>query len=347
LKILRIRQKYAPNFVQGTISFLMLLFYIWLAYAFFSWAFLHGSFTGDASSCRQANGACWPFISEKYTFILFGVYPRSELWRPILGLTLVIFFWVHFTKKRNWNRSLLIKFPFVFFIYYYLLRGGVLLSYVENHKWGGLPLTVLLSGVGILVSYPLGILLALGRKSKSFMISFPVTCYIEIIRGVPLISILFMSSVMFPLFLPSDFVIDKLLRAQLAIILFSAAYFAEVVRGGLQGIPIGQEEAAKALGLNYVQTQTQIILPQALVHVIPPTVNTMIGMLKDTSLVIVIALFDLMGTAKSSLTDPNWLGFSIEAYLFIAVIYFIMCYTMGRFSRRIEKEFKISKERNP
>ena len=155
-----------------------------------------------------------------------------------------------------------------------------------------------------------------------------------------------MASVMLPLFLPAGLTFDKLLRAQLAIILFSAAYFAEVVRGGLQGIPSGQEEAARALGMNYVQIQSKIILPQALVKVIPPTVNTMIGMFKDTSLVIVIALFDLMGTAKSSLTDTNWLGFSIEAYLFIAVIYFVICFSMGRFSKRVEEEFKLSKERN-
>ena len=342
----KIKQKYAPNLTQGVISGLMFAIYLWIFAMIVSWLLIDATFVGDAGVCREADGACWPFLLEKYVYILFGVYPRSELWRPIVGLILVAGFWFHFTQKKNWNKFLLIKFPIIFLFYYFLLKGGVFLSNVDNHKWGGLPLTILLSGVGIVVSYPLGILLALARRSHSKFISVPVVCYIEIIRGVPLISILFMSSVMLPLFLPQDLVIDKLLRAQVAIILFSAAYFAEVVRGGLQGIDHGQEEAAKALGLNYVQTQLHIILPQALVKVIPPTVNTMIGMFKDTSLVIVIALFDLMGTAKSSLTDASWLGFSIEAYLFIAVIYFVICFSMGRFSKRVEEEFKLSKERN-
>lgn len=335
-----------PNIAQSIISTLMLILAGGFLYLMLNWFFINAVWDGDASVCREASGACLSFIREKYLYILFGVYPREHLWRPIVGLLLWIIFWFHFTKKKNWNKSLLVKFPTLFIIYYFLLSGGWGLALVENHLWGGLPLTILLSTVGILFSYPLGILLALGRRSKSKLISFPVVCYIELIRGVPLISILFMSSVMLPLFLPNDLNIDKLFRAQVAIILFSAAYFAEVVRGGLQSLPSGQEEAAKALGLNYLQTQIYVILPQALVQVIPPTVNTMIGMFKDTSLVIVIALFDLMGTAKSSLSDASWLGFSIEAYIFVAFIYFVICFFMGRFSQQVEYEFKLSKERN-
>jgi general L-amino acid transport system permease protein len=334
-----------PTYAQSLISCAMLVFGCFVFYKVILWGFIDSIWTGGAQDCRAVSGACIAFIKEKYLYILFGVYPRDYLWRPILGLALWIVFWFHFTQKKNWNKFLLIKFPSILVIYYFLLRGGFGLSYVENHLWGGLPLTILLSTVGILVSYPLGIILALGRQSKTKIISIPSVCYIELIRGVPLISILFMSSVMLPLFLPNDLSIDKLLRAQIAIILFSAAYFAEVVRGGLQSLDKGQEEAAKALGLNYFQTQIYIILPQALVQVIPPTVNTMIGMFKDTSLVIVIALFDLMGSAKSSLSDPNWLGFSIEAYIFIACVYFIVCFSMGQFSKRVEQEFKLAKER--
>jgi len=334
-----------PSKSQSLISLVMISFLGGLILKLSSWLFINATWIGDAQSCREATGACLPFIREKYLYILFGVYPREHLWRPFVGLVIWAIFWIHFTKKKNWNRKLLFKFPVIFFIYFYLLRGGGPFARVDNHLWGGLPLTILLSTVGILISYPLGILLALARRSKSKLISIPVVCYIELIRGVPLISILFMSSVMLPLFLPNDLSIDKLFRAQVAIVLFCAAYFAEVVRGGLQSLDEGQEEAARALGLNYVQTQFYIVLPQALVQVIPPTVNTMIGMFKDTSLVIVIALFDLMGTAKSSLTDASWLGFSIEAYVFIASIYFIICFSMGRFSKRVEEEFKLAKER--
>ena len=341
-----IQKNLYSNKPQGLISLLMLAFIVFIGCKFLSWLIIEATWSGIAKDCRESSGACLVFIREKYLYILFGVYPREYLWRPIIGLIIWVLFWFHFTQKINWNKLLMIKFPAVTGIYFILLRGGFGLTEVENHLWGGLPLTILLSTVGILVSYPLGIFLALGRRAKSKIISIPVVCYIELIRGVPLISILFMSSVMLPLFLPQHFSIDKLLRAQIAIVLFSAAYFAEVVRGGLQSLDIGQEEAAKALGLNYFQTQIYVILPQALVQVIPPTVNTMIGMFKDTSLVIVIALFDLMGTAKSALTDANWLGFSIEAYTFIAIIYFIICFSMGRFSKRVEEEFKLSKERS-
>lgn len=340
-----IKNNLFPSKTQGFISVVMLTFLAFCGYKFLSWSLLEATWSGSAQDCRESSGACLVFLKEKYLYIIFGVYPRELLWRPIWGLVLWVLFWFHFTKKQNWNRFLLLKFPAVFLVYFFLLKGGFGLAKVENHLWGGLPLTILLSTVGILVSYPLGILLALGRRAQSKMISIPVVCYIELIRGVPLISILFMSSVMLPLFLPAEINIDKLLRAQIAIVLFSAAYFAEVVRGGLQSLDVGQEEAAKALGFNYIQTQIYIILPQALVQVIPPTVNTMIGMFKDTSLVIVIALFDLMGTAKASLTDANWLGFSIEAYVLIAIIYFLICFSMGRFSNRVEQEFKLAKER--
>jgi general L-amino acid transport system permease protein len=219
------------------------------------------------------------------------------------------------------------------------MKGGMFgLPLVETEKWSGLPLTLMLATIAIVVSYPVGILLALGRRSEMGVVRLLSVGYIELIRGIPLISILFMSSQMFNLFLPKGIVIDKLLRAQVAIIMFISAYMAEVIRGGLQAIPNGQYEASDSMGLNYFQKMRLIILPQALKIVIPPTVNTAISMFKDTSLVVIIALQDLMYTTKGAMADSKWLGFSVEGYLFIAFIYFCFCFSLGKYSRRLEKE---------
>ncbi|MGQ9372212.1 amino acid ABC transporter permease, partial [Azospirillum sp. ST 5-10] len=214
-----------------------------------------------------------------------------------------------------------------------LMWGGVFgLSYVENAYWGGLPLTLILSVIGLAVAFPVSILLALGRRSDLPAVKAVCVAYIELIRGVPLISLLFMASVMFPLFLPTGVNIDKLLRAQIAFILFAAAYMAEAIRGGLQAIPKGQYEAADSLGLGYWQKMGKIILPQALAISIPPLVNTFISSFKDTSLVIIIGLYDLLGTAKAALTDPAWRGYYREAYLFIGLIYWCFCFFMSKYS---------------
>jgi general L-amino acid transport system permease protein len=305
----------------------------------FNWLFIDSVWSGDSQTCREASGACILFIKEKFLFILFGFYPKDLLWRPILCIFSFILLVIYSKEPKRWNRRTLYLWPIFFALVAIILRGNVFgLEYVESLKWGGLPLTLILSVVGIIFSYPIGILLSLGRRSKIPTLRFLCVGYIEVIRGVPMISLLFMSSVMFPLFLPEGVVIDKLIRAQVAIIMFISAYMAEVIRGGLQAIPKGQYEASISLGMNYPQTMCFVILPQALKIVIPPTVNTMIGMFKDTSLVLVIALFDLLGTTKSSLTDSNWLGFSIEAYIFVAIIYFIFCFSMGKYSRRLEVE---------
>jgi general L-amino acid transport system permease protein len=212
------------------------------------------------------------------------------------------------------------------------------LTYVENERWGGLTLTLLLSTIGLAAAFPLSILLALGRRSEMPVIRALSIVYIELIRGVPLISLLFMASVMLPLFLPGGVTVDKLARAQIALILFAAAYLAEVVRGGLQAIPRGQYDAAAAIGLGYWGAMRSVILPQALRIAVPPLVNTFIGFFKDTSLVLIIGLFDLLSTLKVALTEPQWSGFGVEAYLFAALVYFAFCYAMSRYSRRFERE---------
>jgi general L-amino acid transport system permease protein len=242
--------------------------------------------------------------------------------------------------RRLWGRRLLLLWLVGLAAVGVLMWGGVFgLRYVDSLLWSGLPLTLILTVVGVLFAFPLGILLALGRRSELPAVRAICVAYIELVRGVPLITVLFMASVMLPLFLPTGITIDKLLRAQLAFILFAAAYLAEVVRGGLQAIPQGQIEAANALGLNYWQRTRLIVLPQALSLVIPPLVNTFIGTFKDTSLIIIIGLFDLLGTVNAALADPNWQGFHLEAYVFAGAIYFVFCFFMSRYSLMLEREF--------
>jgi general L-amino acid transport system permease protein len=212
------------------------------------------------------------------------------------------------------------------------------LSYVETGLWGGIPVTMILATYGLLFAFPFGILLALGRRSNLPLIKGLCVGFIELIRGVPLISLLIMASVMLPLFLPAGMTFDKFLRAQVAVILFAGAYIAEIIRGGLQSLPKGQFEAADAMGLNYVQKTAFIILPQALRVVIPPLINTFIGFFKDTSLVLIIGIFDFLNTANQALVDPNWAGFPGEVYLFAAFVYFCFCYSMSRYSKWLEIE---------
>ena len=241
--------------------------------------------------------------------------------------------------RRHWKKHLAYAWVLGLATMGLLMKGGIFgLESVESTQWGGLPLTLLLSVFGLTAAYPLGVILALGRRSKLPLIKALCVVYIELIRGVPLISLLFMSSIIFPLFLPEGVTFNKILRAQAAIILFTAAYIAEVVRGGLQAMPRGQYEAAEALGLNYYLTMRLVILPQALKIVIPPTVSILISAFKDTSLVVIIALFDVLRTTQTVLSNPEWMGFSREAYVFLAILYFLGCFSMSNYSRRLEKE---------
>ncbi|MDD0853479.1 amino acid ABC transporter permease [Halobacteriovorax sp. GB3] len=333
---------YINSFLTVVILFLLSYF----SYQFIDWFFIKGVWRGDSSVCMQSEGACVSFIINKARFIIFGFYPDESLWRPITAMGLLFALVFYSKEPKRWNKRILYQWLAFFFWAYLLMKGGMLgLSTVDSSKWGGLPLTLMLSVIGIGASYPIGIILALGRRSKMPLIKSLCVGYIELIRGVPMISLLFMSSVMFPLFLPEGVQLNKLVRAQIAIIMFVSAYMAEVVRGGLQAVDQGQYEAAESLGLNYYQTMRYIILPQALKIVIPPSVNTAIGLFKDTSLVVIIALFDLLSGAKASVQDSEWLGFSVEAYLFVAAIYFIFCFAMGKYSRRLEYEFNTSRER--
>jgi general L-amino acid transport system permease protein len=314
------------------------LYLLWeLVPAFVRWAFIDSVWFAD--SCSQSSGACWAVITENFRFILFGIYPYDEQWRPLACLLLFFVLLVYSANRRRWKKSLLYCWGIGLLTMGLVMRGGLFgLVPVESSKWGGLPLTLMLSFFGLTAAYPLGVVLALARRSQMAIVRSASVVYIEMIRGVPLISMLFMSSVIFPLFLPRGITINSILRAQAAFILFFAAYIAEVVRAGLQAMPKGQFEAAESIGLNYIQTLRLIILPQALKMVIPPTVNVLITAFKDTSLVVIIALFDVLKTTKTVIANPTWMSFSVEAYIFVALIYFIFSFSMSHYSRRLEKD---------
>ena len=306
---------------------------------FVRWAFIDSLWMSTGKECMASDGACWSVIPANFRFILFGFYPYDEQWRPAVAIALLVSLLIFSQYRRNWKKNLFYIWIGGLFVMGVLMKGGLLgLAPVETTQWGGLPLTLLLSVFGLTAAYPLGIILALGRQSRMPAIRSLCIVYIELIRGVPLISLLFMSSVVFPLFLPEGVNVNAILRAQVAIIMFTAAYIAEVVRGGLQGMARGQYEAAESLGLNYVQTMRLVILPQALKIVIPPSVSILISAFKDTSLVVIIALYDLLKTTQSILGDPRWMGFAPEAYIFAAMIYFVCCFYMSNFSRKLERE---------
>lgn len=328
------------NGVFNSILTIVTLFLLWkVAPPFFRWAFIDSAWHTTGQACKQAAGACWSIISMNYRFILFGFYPYEEQWRPLLAM-LILFGLLFYTRDRNhWKKPLAYAWIIGLFTMGLLMIGGIFgLSSVESSQWGGLPLTLLLAVFGLTAAYPLGVILALGRRSRMPGVKVLCILYIELIRGVPLISLLFMSSIIFPLFLPEGVTFNKILRAQVAIILFTSAYIAEVVRGGLQGMSRGQYEAAESIGLNYYLTMRLVILPQALKIVIPPTVSQLISAFKDTSLVVIIALFDLLKTTQSVLSNPEWMGFSREAYVFVAILYFLGCFSMSNYSRKLEKE---------
>ena len=306
----------------------------------FRWAVAHASFAGTSRADCSGDGACWTFIRVRLPLFFYGRYPASEYWRVDLAAILLVAFCIPALRddvrhRWLWVLLLLTLFPVMAAV---LLWGGVLgLDYVDTTLWGGLMLDVIVAFVTVAASLPLGILLALGRRSQLRVIRTLSIGYIELWRGVPLLTVLFMSAVLVPLFLPAGVSIDRLLRAIAALVLFNAAYMAEVVRGGLQGVDAGQDEAAYSLGLRWWQVQAFIVLPQALRIVVPGIVNTVVDLFKDTTLVTIIGLFDLLGAVEQALKDPAWLGFATEGYTFSALVFFVCCYAMSAYGRSMER----------
>ena len=294
----------------------------------------------NGQECRPAEGghagACWPYVAAYFDQFIYGRYPFEERWRvDIVYFLLVVGMAPLMVPKAPFKR-INVLFMFVGFpiIAYFLLTGGMGMEVVKTDEWGGVLVTLVVALTGIVASLPIGILLALGRRSKMPIVKTACVIFIEFWRGVPLITVLFMSSVMLPLFLPEGVNFDKLLRALIGVALFSSAYMAEVIRGGLQAIPRGQYEGAQALGLNFPKMMGFIVLPQALKLVIPGIVNTFIGLFKDTTLVLIIGLFDLLGMVQSSFTDSNWASptQSHTGYLVAAIFFWICCFGMSRYS---------------
>ncbi|MDE1158798.1 MAG: amino acid ABC transporter permease [Neorhizobium sp.] len=325
-----------------------------------NWLFVQASWLGsDRSVCATTvqggvqpdgwHGACWAFVKDRFIQFLFGRYPLDERWRPILVAVMFIALLTPMlipkVPRKTLNAVLLfIIFPIVAF---FLLHGGFGLERVETALWGGLMVTLILSFVGIAVSFPLGTLLALGRRSQMPVIKTLSVTFIEVVRGVPLITVLFMANVMLPLFLPTGWTIDNFLRALVAVSLFSSAYMAEVIRGGLQAIPKGQAEGADSLGLSYWQKMRLIILPQAIKLVIPGIVNTFIGMFKDTSLVSIIGMFDFLNTIRLNFTDTTWITpvTPVTGLIFAGFIYWIFCFSMSRYSAFMERHLDTGHKR--
>ena len=327
--------------ISNTILTVLGIYLIWLVVPpILDWVIFDANFVGDSRDACTGSGACWVFIKVRISQFMYGFYPADERWRINLAgiIAVICIAWLVIERlpyKRYVGFFALVPFPI---LCYFLFRGGLGLADVETAKWGGLFLTLVISSVGIVASLPIGILLALGRRSELPVIRLLCTGFIEMIRGVPLITLLFMASVMLPLFLPEGVTFNKLARALVIVALFASAYIAEVVRGGLQAIPKGQYEAASAMGLTYWKSMMLIILPQALKLVIPGLVNTLIGLFKDTTLVLIIGLFDLLNIAQTAVTSTAWLGLANEGYFFVGLIFWIFCFGMSRYSIFLESK---------
>ncbi|MBY3207064.1 amino acid ABC transporter permease [Rhizobium laguerreae] len=342
------------------LTILALALIAWAVPQLVNWLFIQAVWSGpDRTFCATTlqggiqpdgwSGACWAFISAKYDQFIFGRYPLGERWRPaivgILFILLLVPMLIPSAPRKGLNAILL--FAVLPIIAFWLLHGGFGLEVVETPLWGGLMVTLVLSFVGIAVSLPVGILLALGRRSRMPVIRMLCVTFIEVIRGVPLITVLFMASVMLPLFLPTGWNVDKLLRALIGVSIFTSAYMAEVIRGGLQAIPKGQFEGADSLGLGYWQKTRLIIMPQAIKLVIPSIVNTFIGTFKDTSLVTIIGMFDLLGIVKLNFSDANWASAvtPITGLLFAGFIFWLFCFGMSRYSGFMERHLDTGHKR--
>ena len=337
------------NLTNSIMTLLVLAVAVLAVVKSMDWALLNAVFGANLEACNNMRGigACWGVVTEKGRLIVMGRYPQAEHWRPVIATALMLGVVGISCMPRFWNRWLGPIWVVMLVVYFILMKGGVLgLTAVDTDQWGGLPLTVMLTVVSMTMAFPLAIFVALGRRSNMPAIKTLCTLYVELIRGVPLITVLFMASFMLPLFMPEGVSVDVLIRVVIAITLFSAAYMAEVVRGGLQALPKGQTEAAATLGLSYWQAQRKIVLPQALSMVVPSLMNTFIGMFKDTSLVTIVSLYELTGALALALNaDADWRPFKLEAYFFITLIYFVFCFAMSRYSLWVEKRTAVSKVR--
>jgi general L-amino acid transport system permease protein len=344
-----VKRNLFPDLRNSLTSVFVLALSLYVLFKLTNWGIVHSVTGADSDACQAArgSGACWGVVTEKYRLILFGRYPYEDQWRPLIAMTIMLVGLVLSCMRAFWKSWLVFMWIGILAVFFVLMGGGVMgLESVRTDLWGGLPLTLMLATLSIFLAFPVSIVVALGRRSHLPAIRSISVVYIELIRGVPLISVLFMASFMFPLFMPQGMDIDVLVRVVIGITLFAAAYMAEIIRGGLQALPKGQLEAAATLGLSYWQTQRKIVLPQALAMTVPSMMGNFISVFKDTSLVTIVSLYELVGAMSLALnSDVNWRPFKIEAYLFITLIYFIFCISMSRYSLWVEKQLSVSKAR--
>ena len=336
---------------DALMTLVAMAFLLWAVPQLYNFLFGRAVFSGTVEDCRVENvGACWIYIEARITFFIYGFYPSTEYWRVnIVFLLLAVLLLPLLVPKVPFKIANAVLFFLVFpVVAYFLLKGGSFgLRDVPTEQWGGLMVTLIIALVGIICSLPLGILLALGRQSKLPIVKYLCVAFIELWRAVPLITVLFMASVMLPLFMPQGMSVDKLLRALVGVTLFTAAYIAEVIRGGLAAVPRGQTEAAASLGLNYWKSMGLIILPQGLKYSIPGIVNNFISLFKDTSLVSIVGIFDLLNTVQSASSDNTWASppRAITGYVFAAAVFWIFCFAMSRYSMWVERRLSTGYKR--
>ena len=339
--------KINTNFNSSNINAALTLLVIFALIKFIppvlNWFVFDADFLGNSKEDCTSGGACWVFVKVWFNRFLYGMYPDAEQWR-INTAFIMLFFLVGaaFFVPERLKKYLLIFLLFVYpIIGLKLISGGDFgLKFVETGAWGGLSLTFIVSAFALILCFPVGMFLALGRRSNLPAIRYSSIGFIELWRGVPLITVLFMSAVMFPMFLPDGTYVDKLIRVLIAITLFEAAYMAEVIRGGLQALPRGQYDAAKSLGMGYWNMHFLIILPQALKLVIPGIANTFLALVKDTPLIFVVGLLELAGMVNLAKTNPKWLGMAMEGYVFAGLVFWVICYAMSRYSQNLERKLK-------
>ena len=331
------------NWFNGILTLLLIFVLIKMIPGLLNWIFFEANFSGTSKEECTGSGACWVFINVWFERLMYGLYPNEQIWRINVAFIALIFtvgaaFFVPPKNKKYIIIFLLFFFPFILIS---LLSGGNFgLEKIPTNEWGGLALTFIISIFAILFCFPIGMFLALGRRSSAPVIRYSSIGFIEFWRGVPLITVLFMASVMFPMFLPDGTFLDKLIRVIIAITLFEAAYMAEVIRGGLQALPRGQYDAGKSLGMSYWKLHVLVILPQALKLIIPGIANTFLALVKDTPLILVVGLLELVGMIDMAKTNPDWLGFAAEGYVFAGLVFWIICYAMSRYSQNLERKYK-------
>lgn len=336
--------KLFPTPGQSLLSIVVLALLAWFVPMSLDWLILSATFTGETRDACTAAGACWLPVTQRIQMFVYGFYPDAEQWRVnlVFALSIGIFPLLYLKNKIN-PRLILIYLMALPFVMWWLLKGGIGLSDVSSTQFAGILVTVFLGVIGMVFALPIGILLALGRRSDKPVIRILSVLYIELVRSVPVITLLFMASLIIQLFLPEGMTIDILLRVVVVLILFTAAYMAETIRGGLQGMPKGQFEAAEALGFSYWKTMSMVILPQVLRNTIPPLLTQFIGLFKETTLVIVVGVLDIVGIAMSTTAAPEWLGLEHEVYLFLAMFFFSICFALSRYARYLEKQTEKSR----